>query len=181
MTVVLTKEILKQCLPFAKGENIDKFLHPLNITITRYHIDTPERCAAFLAQLAHESGSFKYVREIHDGSNYEGRKDLGNIHPGDGTRFRGRGLIQITGRTNYTALEKEFEIPFTKQPERLEEPMYAAMSAGWFWDNRELNDLADKNNFVLITKRINGGTNGMTDRQAHWIRCKKVFGVYEVA
>lgn len=170
----MTKEELKQCLPFAKDENIEKFFGPINATIEKYQINTPKRLAAFLAQLAHESGSFKYVREIASGEAYEGRKDLGNIQPGDGVKFKGRGLIQITGRTNYTKLGEAFKQDFITNPEKLEQPLFATLSAGWFWSMHGLNQLADKGDFILITKRINGGTNGLADRQAHWERCKKV-------
>jgi putative chitinase len=172
-----TKQLLKQCLPFAAEENIDKFLTPLNITLEKFEINTPERIAAFLAQLAHESGSFRYVREIASGEAYEGRRDLGNTEPGDGKRFKGRGLIQITGRTNYKAVGDALNYDFISKPEDLELPGAATMSAGWFWKSRGLNELADVNDFLKITKRINGGINGLPDRQRHWIICKKALNI----
>lgn len=137
---------------------------------------TPQRLAAFLAQISHESGALRYVRELADGSAYEGRKDLGNTQPGDGTRYRGRGLIQTTGRFNYrataTALQA-FDAPdFEDFPEALEEPRWAAWSAAWYWHSRSLNDLADAGDFEAITRRINGGLNGQADRLARWERAK---------
>src|SRR6187431_138745 len=99
--MTINEIILKQCIPHVSSEALIKYLQPINTTIEKFNIDTPKRLAAFLAQLAHESGSFKYVRELADGRAYEGRKDLGNTQPGDGPKFKGRGLIQLTGRTNY--------------------------------------------------------------------------------
>lgn len=175
MGMFITKEILKQCLPYAKESNIRKFLHPINITFDKYAINTPQRMAAFLAQIAHESGSLRYVEEIATGSDYEGRKDLGNTMPGDGRRFKGRGLIQITGRTNYEAVGKALHYDFITSPQDLTLPGAAALSAGWFWDSRKLNTLADigtEEAFYKITKKINGGYNGMNDRLKHWEKCK---------
>jgi putative chitinase len=174
----MTREQLKACLPYAKDENIDKFFGPINATIEKYQITDPKRLAAFLAQIAHESGSLKYVRELADGQAYEGRKDLGNIKPGDGPKFKGRGAIQITGRTNYTLLSDAFKIDLLNKPEILEQPLYAMLSAGWFWNERGLNGLADAENFLLISKRINGVNkktglpNGWDDRVKHWTTCK---------
>lgn len=167
-------------MPFAKIENIKKFLTPLNLTMDKYEINTPKRQAAFLAQLAHESGSLKYVEEIATGHAYEGRKDLGNIQPGDGVRFKGRGLIQITGRSNYEYLSKALNYDFIADPESLEKPGAAAMSAGWFWTLKKLNDLADKDDFKKITKLINGGYNGLKDRAEHWYRCQKALGIQQI-
>lgn len=188
--MILTKEILKACLPHATQANIDRFLDPLNQAVEKYSINTPARLSCFLPQIAHESGSLKYVLEIASGEAYEGRKDLGNINPGDGVRFKGRGLIQITGRNNYTTLSEEFAVRFTDHPEKLEEPLYAALSAGWFWKWRDLNSVADKpddwirewkgrkyNRFEWITVKINGGLNGLADRLRYYELAKKAFGV----
>jgi putative chitinase len=141
-----------------------------------FAIDTPERLSAFLAQLGHESGRLRYVREIWGPIpvqlRYEGREDLGNTQPGDGKRYMGRGLIQTTGRANYRATSAglgEFipDVPdFEAEPEALERPRWAALSAAWYWHSHGLNALADAGDFVRITRRINGGTNGMEDRQA---------------
>lgn len=151
-----------------------RYLEPLNLTLEKYEINTPKRVAAFLAQIAHESGSFRYVKELASGEAYEGRKDLGNVLPGDGQRFKGRGLIQITGRNNYRNVGTALGYDFIKDPSGLEKPGAAVMSAGWFWDRAKLNKLADEEDFVTITKRINGGYNGMVDRVKHWNNCVKV-------
>lgn len=148
----------------------------LSAACAHYGISTPARVAAFLAQLAHESGSFRWVRELADGSAYEGRKDLGNTQPGDGPRYRGRGLIQITGRSNYRLAAqrmRELDAPdFEDFPDALQEPQWAAWSAADWWAWRGLNDLADRGEFDAITRRINGGTNGAADRRARWERAK---------
>jgi putative chitinase len=134
------------------------------------------RKSAFIAQIAHESGQFNYVTEIASGSAYEGRKDLGNTIVGDGVKFKGRGLIQITGRANYglcsTALTGSSHT-FIDNPELLATPLYACLSAGWYWNSRGLNTLADMGDFMGITKRINGGTNGLASRLEFWERAKK--------
>ncbi len=171
---------LKACLPFASAANVQKFITPLNLAMQKYEINTPERQAAFLAQLAHESGSLKYVREIASGEAYEGRKDLGNTQAGDGVRFKGRGLIQITGRTNYDHLSKALNFDFIKEPEKLELPGAAALSAGWFWYKTGLNAVADSGDFKKITKKINGGYNGLKDRCEHWYRCQKALGIQQI-
>lgn len=174
---MLNEQILRACMPYATEANIKKFVTPLNLTIDKYQINTPKRVSAFLAQLAHESGSLRYVEELASGEAYEGRKDLGNTHPGDGPRFKGRGLIQITGRANYATLSVALNFDFVKEPEKLELPGAAALSAGWFWNLKKLNELADVDDFKKITKKINGGYNGWDDRVAHWGRCRKAFGI----
>lgn len=159
---MITSDQLKAIMPLSK--NIDVFLEPLQRTLEKYQINTPKRIACFLAQIAHESGSLRYVKELASGEAYEGRKDLGNIYVGDGVKFKGRGLIQITGRANYEALGKYLGVDLIAKPELLEQPLYAALSAGWFWDKRKLNALADIMNFEKITRLINGGLNGYEDR-----------------
>jgi len=126
----MTKENLKKILIYATAANIEKFYQPLVDTMVKFEINTPKREAAFIAQLAHESGSFKYVKEIASGSAYEGRKDLGNIEPGDGVRFKGRGLIQLTGRANYKKASEFFNEDFISKPELIETPKYATLIAG---------------------------------------------------
>ncbi|WP_218779884.1 glycoside hydrolase family 19 protein [Hymenobacter crusticola] len=155
----------------------DLFLGPINTTLEKYQINTPQRAAHFLAQIGHESAGLDYVREIASGAAYEGRTDLGNTQKGDGVRFRGRGLIQITGRANYYALSRAFGVDFVANPLLLEQPLYAALSAGWYWNSRSLNEMADGNFFLTITKRINGGRNGYADREARFLRAAKALGV----
>jgi putative chitinase len=174
----LTPDLLKKCMPHIKQVNIDRFLEPLNLTIAKYEINTPARLAAFLAQIGHESGSLRYVEELATGEAYEGRSDLGNVYIGDGMRFKGRGLIQITGRENYRQLSKELDYDFITYPSHLERPGAASMSAGWYWKSRGLNELADGGQFELITRRINGGLNGQKDRLERWNQCKEALKDY---
>lgn len=173
----MTLELLRKCLPKAKPENILKFGPKLIEAMVKYEIDTPRRQAVFLAQLAHESGSFRYVEELASGEAYEGRADLGNIQPGDGVRFKGRGLIQITGRANYALVSIELQYDFINNPEALELPGPATFSSAWFFWYHRLNRLADIDAFEKITRRINGGINGMIDRVEHYDRIKKVLKV----
>jgi putative chitinase len=142
-----------------------------------YEITSQRRKAAFIAQVAHESGSLRYVRELASGDAYEGRIDLGNTQPGDGRRFKGRGLIQITGRANYKAVSDALDYDFISNPEALELPGPACYSAGWFWYTRGLNQLADIDAFEKITRRINGGLNGYVDRCKHWQTALQVLNV----
>lgn len=168
----MTIEDLLRIMPYS-GARAQIFLEPLNLAMDEYDISTPARQAAFLAQIAHESGSLRYVREIASGKAYEGRKDLGNTEPGDGPRFRGRGLIQITGRANYKRCGDALGLNLIAVPELLEMPIHAARSAGWFWQSRGLNMLADDGNFERITRRINGGLNGQDERLAFWEKAKE--------
>ena len=149
----------------------DKYKSLLNI----YHINTPLRVAHFMAQIHHESGGFKYTKEIGNDAyfkKYEGRKDLGNVKEGDGLRFKGRGFIQVTGRANYTVLSKDTRIDFLNNPELLEQEANAMISALWFWNKKKLNELADKDDCKAITKKINGGYNGLADRERLLIKYK---------
>lgn len=162
------------------GRRIPIFLPHLSEAMYEFGITSGERMAAFLAQIAHESGELRYVRELASGEAYEGRADLGNTEAGDGVKFRGRGLIQLTGRRNVQDISDFFGIDFVSDPSLLETPEWACRSAGWFWASRKLNVLADFNdeeNFKLITKRINGGLNGWADRLKYWNRARRVLGV----
>lgn len=141
------------------------FLNVLN----RYQINTPLRVIHFLAQLAHESGGFKYLYELGNKAyfnKYEGRADLGNTQKGDGYKFRGRGLIQLTGRASYQAYKNYSGIDVINNPDQASTIKIALDIAGWFWKTKALNALADKNDIYSITKKINGGTNGLADRKA---------------
>ena len=167
--------------------NAQKFVDFINETCIKFAINTPIRQLCFLAQVGHESGSLFFTEELASGAAYEGRKSLGNTQPGDGIRFKGRGLIQITGRSNYKAVGDSLKVDFIKNPSLLggknvnkcsaDQLKNAAMSAGWFWNSRNLNAIADKiditkpidsgtnlDNFTLITRKINGGKNGLPDR-----------------
>jgi Predicted chitinase len=130
------------------------------------------RLAHFLAQLIHESGSFRYMEEIASGQAYEGRKDLGNVNPGDGKLFKGRGPIQITGRANYRRYGKKIGIDIERHPEIAALPSIGLHLALEYWKANGLNTLADADNVLGITKLINGGTNGLADRKAHLAKVK---------
>ncbi len=146
-----------------------------------YGISTSVRQAAWLGQIGHESGGFVYTRELWGPTpaqqRYEGRADLGNTQPGDGKRFMGRGLIQITGRANYRACGAALGVDLEADPTLLQGDVLAARSACWFWRQKNLNALADAGDFVTLTRRINGGTNGLADRQQRWERAKRALGV----
>lgn len=142
-------------------------------------INTRLRVAAFLAQIGHESGALLYVKELGDSKyfeKYEGRKDLGNTQPGDGARFAGRGLIQVTGRANYSEASQALfsDDRLLRNPELLEQPEWAAKSAVWYWTTRNLNGLADADRLTDITKAINGGTNGLEDRRVRYRLALKI-------
>lgn len=155
----------------------------LTTAMQHYRIDTPQRQAAFLAQIAHESGAFHYTREIADGSAYEGRADLGNDQPGDGRKYRGRGLIQITGRRNYRRTTERMRAlgapDFLETPSELETMHWAAWSACDWWDDHLCNALADAGDFIGLGRLINRGNatspkpaNGESDRIARFKRAQ---------
>lgn len=129
----------------------------------------------FLAQIGHESGQLRYTEELASGKAYEGRLDLGNKLPGDGVKYKGRGLIQITGKSNYAQAMLDLNLPLLEKPELLAQPDYACLSAGWYWNKNNLNSYCDSNDFVKLTRKINGGTNGLADRQMLYERAKQVF------
>ena len=168
--MTITAQQLLQILPNA-GAKAGVFVPALNAAMSKYGIVTRLRMAAFIAQIGHESGQLLFVREL--GSNqYLSKYDTGTLAKrlgntpeadGDGQKYRGRGLIQVTGRANYEACSEALfsDARLLNTPELLETPVYAALSAGWFWQRAGLNTLADKGDFLAITKRINGGTNGL--------------------
>ena len=165
----------------------EKFLQYINDTCDKFQINTAVRQLCFLAQVGHESGGLFFTEELASGEAYEGRADLGNTIAGDGVKYKGRGLIQITGRANYKAVGDALGSDFINNPTLLggknikfcspDQLRFSAMSAGWFWNTRKLNDFADKidikspveeganlQSFISMTKKINGGTNGLADR-----------------
>jgi putative chitinase len=172
----MTPAELATMMPFGAIRAMN-YAEPLTRTMAEFEIDTRRRQAAFLAQIAHESGSLKYVKEIADGSAYEGRGDLGNTSPGDGPRYKGRGLLQVTGKANYRACGIALSIDLLGSPELLEQPEYAARSAGWFWQWKKLNEHADAERFGSLTKAINGGFTGLDDRIYHWLHIRKFLGL----
>lgn len=198
--MAITKEQLRAALPHCRSQEIDAFFEPLSEAMEEFEINTPRRMAAFLAQIAHESGNFRQTKEnlnySADGLNrifpkyfknagrdanayarnpeaianvvYSNRMGNGDEASGDGWAFRGRGLIQLTGRTNYEHCGQALEVDLISEPEWLETPEGASWSAAWFWDSRDLNPLADAGDIRMITKRINGGFIGLDDRIKHY-------------
>jgi putative chitinase len=170
---MITLDQLKQILPLS-GRRASTFCQPLNDAMAEFDINTPARQASFIAQVGHESGQFIYVRELASGAAYEGRKDLGNTQLGDGIRFKGRGLLQITGRANYAKCGTALGVDLIEHPELLEVPALACRSACWFWKTHGLNELADAGDQRAVTKRINGGYNGLAERLAFFEVAQKV-------
>ncbi|WP_409289497.1 glycoside hydrolase family 19 protein [Pseudomonas sp. KCJK8927] len=179
----ITEKQLQQILPNA-GRKAGVFVPGLNATMGKYAIVTRLRMAAFIAQIGHESGQFQFVRELGSDA-YLAKYDTGRLAQrlgntseadGDGQLYRGRGLIQVTGRANYEACSEALfgDSRLLNTPELLEQPVYASLSAGWFWHREGLNSLADKGDILAITKRINGGTNGLDDRKAIYRRALEV-------
>lgn len=183
--MLITLDQLEKCVPQATDRLRIEAIEPLNSTLEKYNINTRSRIAAFLAQITHESGSFRYVEEIADGSRYEYRKDLGNLQPEaltaahsvgttTGKYYKGRGWIQITGFYNYKELSNAIGVDFIHNPDMLCEMPYAALSAGWFWNVHNCNALADVDRFTAITKVINGGYNGKEERLRFYRKNLKV-------
>lgn len=178
---MITAQQLKAICPTATMSNINRALKPLNDTLVKFNINTPLRIAHFIAQVAHESGAFQYLKEIASGAAYDtGRlaARLGNTPEadGDGQKYKGRGYIQLTGTSN-NRLFDEFtgrKHDLMNHPERLEQPDLAMLAAGWYWSRNDLNNLADRDDLLSITKRINGGTNGLEDRRNYLKNAKKV-------
>ena len=189
---IVTADLLVEAVLHCSREHAELFAPHLDEACYLYGINTPARLAAFLAQVGHESGSLVYVREVWGPTpaqqRYEGRADLGNYVEGDGAKYRGRGLIQTTGRANYRALRDRMRMrfgfgvvpDFETYPKALEQPRWAALSAGDYWDHHKLNVLADAgshDSFVTMTRRINGGVNGLGDRLLRWDHAKRALGV----
>jgi putative chitinase len=171
---MLSKEQLQFIYPHCPQQRIDIYLPLLQKCLDKYSIDTVPRIRMFLAQVGHESAELRYTEELASGIAYENRKDLGNTQPGDGVRYKGRGLIQLTGRSNYALCGLALDLPLLDQPKLLSEYGPATESAGWFWSNHQLNTYCDTDNFVGLTRRINGGVNGMVNRQELYQRACKV-------
>lgn len=185
---------LVEIMPLARPRAA-AFLAPLNAAMLEFGITTPERQASFLSQVGHESGQIVYVRELWGPTPSQLRYerdftatwppraradrnqlpfDLGNSQAGDGSRFRGRGLIQVTGRTNYAACGKALGLDLLAKPELLEQAVNACRSAGWFWQTKGLNALADAGDQERVTRRVNGGVNGLAERLALYQVARKV-------
>ncbi|NQZ10378.1 MAG: glycoside hydrolase family 19 protein [Algicola sp.] len=209
MTTIFDKAKLQQIMPAARDEDIDRYLDALNTELPKYGVDTGQRMAHFIAQIAHESGSFKYksenlnysakalravfskyfytdemaeryARKPEDIANvvYANRMGNGNSVSGDGWRYRGRGLIQLTGRENYAHCAEFIGMDCESNPHMLAEKPVAAVSAAcWFWQSRKLNDLADIDDLKSITRKINGGFHGLDSRAEFFERAKAALNI----
>ncbi|AZD20578.1 Lytic enzyme [Pseudomonas chlororaphis subsp. aurantiaca] len=179
----VTEGQLLKIMPNARSQ-AGVFVSVLNAAMAHRYINTPKRMAAFLAQVGHESGQLRYVRELGN-DQYLSKYDTGSLAArlgntpeadGDGQKYRGRGLIQVTGRDNYRqcSLGLFGDERLLALPQLLEQPQWAAESAAWFWQQNGLNELADRDQFNSITRRINGGLNGLEDRLQLWARAREV-------
>lgn len=176
----------KQMLEILPDEcRVDHFLHYINIWADTFGINTPLRMSHFLAQCLHETCGLKYTKEL-GGTRYLSRygrgdlaKMLGNTEKGDGVKYCGRGLIHITGRANYQAYQNSVYCngDIMNNPELLEKPCGATKSGMWWWMKHGCNALADKDNILAVTKKVNGGTNGLDDRKKWLVKIKKVLGI----
>ncbi len=205
----LTAEKLQLIMPKASSANIEKYLEPLNTQMPKFEINTPMRQAQFIAQLAHESGSFHYNQENLNYSAkalmavfgkyfptqaladeyarkpekiasrvYGNRMGNGDEASGEGWKYRGRGLIQLTGRNNYQKCGEGLGMDLVADPNPVaNDPTVAVDAACWFWDSRDLNKYADQDNVKQITRLINGGYNGLADREEYLERAKQALGV----
>lgn len=144
----------------------------LAATLDSYAINTRLRIAHFLGQTCHESAGFRTTEEFASGENYEGRADLGNTMPGDGVRYKGRGLLQLTGRANYKAFGDLLGVKLEGNPELAAEPILSLKIACEFWKKKSLNQLCDSDDVVELTRRINGGKNGLDERRAFTAKAK---------
>lgn len=189
---MLTVEQLQSIMPAIPAPKRDAFLPFLRAAMTEFSIEAPARAAAFLAQLAHESGQLRFMEEIWGPTAAQRRYEpvctlatnLGNSEAGDGKRFKGRGPIQITGRANYRRFGDLLGADLVSDPERAALPELAFRIAGLFWSKKGLNELADRatdDAFREITRRINGGFNGLDDRRKFYAVARTVLGVTEVA
>ncbi|HET6255879.1 MAG TPA: glycoside hydrolase family 19 protein [Puia sp.] len=190
--MTIDQSILQAIVPGITPGNLALYLPFLQQLLPHYHIDTPQRIGGFLAQVAEESINFSHVKELATGAEYEGRSDLGNIHPGDGVKYKGRGLIQITGRGNYQWCSKDIfaDDRLLVNPDLLLQPEYAIQSACWFWTTaKPLNAVCDHpedwttvwhhngktyTKIQWMTLLVNGGQNGIDVRTANYERARKV-------
>ena len=179
----ITAEQLKKISPGSPVTVCEQFVPHINNYCPKYGIDTAIELASFLSQVLHESGGFKWMHEIwgptETQKRYEGRKDLGNIVPGDGKKFMGRGPLQITGRANYSRMSKDMfgDNRLLETPELLAAPEYGIWSACIYWGWRKMDLVDDDNSIDKETKLVNGGYNGLADRKQYFERAKEVLGV----
>jgi putative chitinase len=173
----ITIDQLRAIMPTLAADRAAEYLPMLNAAMAEAQINTPQRQAAFLAQIAHESQELTKFEEGASGAQYEGNRNLGNTRPGDGRRFKGRGPIQLTGRDNYTRAGRALGLDLVGNPGQAAEPSVGFRTAGWFWNDKKLNPLADRGDFRTITRRVNGGLTHLAEREAYYAAAKRALGV----
>ena len=166
--------MIKQIAPNSKEEIIGPLVVYLNLHMPKYEVNNYLRVCHFLAQAAHEAASFRTLEEYASGAAYEGRKDLGNVKAGDGVRYKGRGIFQLTGRANYRTIGAKIGMDLENNPELAESPEVSVLTALEYWKSRDLNRFADRDDVESITRRINGGLNGFEDRKRYLSKAKTV-------
>lgn len=173
-----TRELLDHIAGRKTGASGDEIALGLDKYAPQYEINTHLRLAHFLAQACHETGGFRYLKEIWGPTKaqkgYEGRADLGNCRVGDGHLYRGRGVFQLTGRANYTRVGKALGLPLEVDPDLACDPQISVKIACHYWMTHEINVAADANDIVRVTKAINGGRNGLEDRKVCFVRARQV-------
>ena len=177
--------LLTSCMPHATQEKIVLFAQPLESAMAEFGINSPMRQSAFLAQIAHESGELQWTQELWGPTAAQLRYDppgllaagLGNVEYGDGPKFRGRGLIQLTGRYNYGQCGLGLGVDLVSEPGALSSPILAARSAGWYWKSRSINVPADAGDFERVTKLVNGAMNGYYKRQIYYVLARMALGI----
>lgn len=175
----ITEQQIRRIMPRAMGERVKEFVASFNEYCEVFGINTPIRAAHYIAQVAHETGELKWLEEIASGKQYEGRKDLGNTQPGDGVKYKGRGYLQCTGRANYQSYQNSGYCVgnLMDHPEWLAKQPGCQKASMWFWKKNNLNRYADSDDARGLSKRINGGYNGLSQRLYYTRVAKKVFGV----
>lgn len=166
----VSAEDLRRIVPELSEQRAAEIVGPLNDAMREGGMNTPQRQAAFISQVAVESDRFRTFEEYASGAAYEGRADLGNTQPGDGVRYKGRGAIQVTGRHNYTKMSEELGVDFVNHPELAATPQYAFKSALWYWNSRDGNAFADRGDIVRITEMVNGGHHNLAERTDYYNR-----------
>ena len=169
----------KENAPGIAESTLAEYLPHLNASMLKANITTDTRKAVYIAQLGHESDGFNTLEEYASGQQYEGREDLGNIHPGDGRRFKGRGPIQITGRDNYESYGAAIGVDIAANPDIAATPEVGFQLAAEYWNRNDLNRFSDRGQFNTVTQRINGGQNGKADRRNRWSRAQRVLRKWE--
>lgn len=176
-----TKALLDQVAGRDTGTTGSGIADGMDKYCPQYSINTPLRLAHFIAQACHETCGFKFLHEIWGPTKqqrgYEGRADLGNVRPGDGYLYRGRGIFQLTGRQNYKTAGAELALPLEVEPELAADPVISVRIACHYWMTHSINLPADADNAVLVTHKINGGTNGLASREAYLAKAKHLLGV----